>query len=353
MGKVTRRIQLLEQQIKLLTGLLREKDHKIDRLEHRLDLLLRKRFGRSSEKLPSGQGELFDFAVESKDPTEESASEEEAAEEDSSPRRRSRHKGRQKLPADLPRRRIEIHPDPKDCVCEYCNDSMSPIGEHVSERLDYEPASFFLVETARIKYACKTCQIGVVSSDLPAEPIEKGLPGPGLLAHVLTSKYCDHLPLYRQEAIFARAGIPLSRKTLCGWVGAMAGLLEPIVRRLRESILASDVIQSDDTTIRVLDPEATGASWRGLAEHGPQRGEGERRAHPIALPDRALDQGLECRRALLRSSRALLARARSVAQASSRARVPAQVPVRHGDPIHSRKVEGAPALCVRRPTGDR
>ena len=254
-------VELQKQQIDVLTKLLAQRDRDVERLKHRVDLLVRQRYGRSSEKLPNGQGELFDLEVDESEEME--ASEDEEPSSDDEPARKSRHKGRQKLPQELPRRRTEIHPDPQSCICEYCNEAMSPIGEEVSERLDYEPASYFVVETARIKYGCASCQIGVACPELPPEPIEKGMPGLGLLAHVVTSKYCDHLPLYRLEAIFARAGLHLSRKTLCGWVGAVAGLLEPIVARLREIILSRDVIQSDDTTIRVLDREAPGGSRRG------------------------------------------------------------------------------------------
>ncbi len=259
-------IELLRQQIELLTKLLKEKDRDIERLQHRLDLLLRRRFGRSSEKLHDGQGQLFAPEEDESEETGEDeapASEDDPTPDDDTPTKKSRHKGRQKLSPDLPRKRNEIHPDPQDCICEHCNEAMSPIGEEVSERLDYEPASYFVIETARIKYGCPGCQIGVVCAELPPEPIEKGMPAAGLLAHVVTSKYCDHLPLYRLESIFARAGIHLSRKTLCSWVAAVAILLVPIVARLREIILSRDVIQSDDTTIRVLDPEATGGSRRG------------------------------------------------------------------------------------------
>ena len=121
----------------------------------------------------------------------------------------------------------------------------------MSEQLEYAPASFFVIEHIRPKYACPCCQEGVTVAFKPAQPIEKGLPGPGLLAHVAVSKYCDHLPLYRQESILARHGVHLSRKTLWGWMRAEAVLLEPVAEAARMRVLQSKVIHTDDTPVTV------------------------------------------------------------------------------------------------------
>jgi transposase len=126
----------------------------------------------------------------------------------------------------------------------------------------------------RPKYACGRCQQGVVQAVLPARPIEKGRPGPGLLAHVVSSKYADHLPLYRLEQIFARHGVQITRRTLSEWNGAVADLLEPIVRVMhREHVRQSPWIQCDDTTLDVQDPSRapgirTGHLWVYRGELG-------------------------------------------------------------------------------------
>ena len=124
--------------------------------------------------------------------------------------------------------------------CATCDTEKVRIGADITEELDYVPASFVIREYVRPKYACGRCQQGVVQAVLPARPIEKGRPGPGLLAHVVSSKYADHLPLYRLEQIFARHGVQITRRTLSEWNGAVADLLEPIVRVMhREQVRGS------------------------------------------------------------------------------------------------------------------
>jgi hypothetical protein len=109
----------------------------------------------------------------------------------------------------------------------------------------------FVREHVRVKYACRSCEEGVVLGDLPPRPIEKGRPGPGLLAQVVTSKYGDHLPLHRQEGIFARHGVSIARSTMCDWIRDVASLLSPIVRRMRDEILSTNLVMTDDTPVRV------------------------------------------------------------------------------------------------------
>ncbi|QDV34420.1 Transposase IS66 family protein [Tautonia plasticadhaerens] len=159
-----------------------------------------------------------------------------------------------------------------------------PIGEETSEQLDYRPASLFVVEHVRFKVACRHCQGHVAVAAKPPQPIEKGLPGPGLLAQVITSKYADHLPLYRQEGIFAQHGVEQSRKTMCGWMARAAWLLEPIWKAMRAEVLRSRVIQTDDTTVPVLDRRLdrarTARLWVYLGD----------REHPYALYDYTADR---------------------------------------------------------------
>jgi transposase len=153
----------------------------------------------------------------------------------------------------LPRERIEYHPPKEDLICPCCGQAKRAIGEEVTEELEYVPASFVVRQHVRIKYACKNCQEGVVIADLPARPIEKGRPGPGLLSNVLTSKYCDHLPLHRQEGIWKRHGVHIMRSTMCDWVRDCADLLSPIVRYMQTMILQSKKIHTDDTPVPVQD----------------------------------------------------------------------------------------------------
>jgi transposase len=164
------------------------------------------------------------------------------------------------LPAHLPRRRIEVDLSEAEKQCA-CGHARTRIGEDVSEKLEYEPASFVVIETVRPKYACQNCHEGVVEAPAPPQAVEKSLAGEGLLAHVIVSKYVDHLPLHRLEGIFARDRIDLPRSTLCGWVADVATALTPIGEQLRREITAGDYLQTDDTTITVLGDD--GGSFKG------------------------------------------------------------------------------------------
>ena len=165
--------------------------------------------------------------------------------------------GRVPLPAHLPRERIEHHPPKEELICSCCGQAKQIMGEEITEELDYVPASFVVRQHVRFKYVCKHCQEGVVIADLPPRPIEKGRPGTGLLAHVLTSKYADHLPLNRQQGIFRRHEVDIHRSTMCDWVRDCAHLLSPIVHYLKQLILLSKVINTDDTPVPVLDDSRT------------------------------------------------------------------------------------------------
>ena len=131
---------------------------------------------------------------------------------------------------------------------------MKRIGEEVSERLEYVPASLVVIEEVCQKYACpKGCT--VITAEKPMAPIEKGLAGPGLLAQVAVSKYGDHLPLHRQAEIFRRQGVELSRQTMCDWMRACADLASPLYELMKQQVLGSKAVQTDDTPVPVLDPD--------------------------------------------------------------------------------------------------
>ena len=128
---------------------------------------------------------------------------------------------------------------------------MRQFGQDVSEQLERVPASYKVIQHVRPKFACGACE-QVVQAPAPARPIDQGLPGPGLLAHVLVSKFADHLPLYRQSEIYAREGVDLCRSTLAGWVGAASELLAPLVDQITRHVLAGSKIHADDTPASVV-----------------------------------------------------------------------------------------------------
>ena len=229
------------------------------RLWHELRRLKRYVFGQRTEKLSiisENQEPLFT---------------EEAALADAAPvatevaaHERRRGGGRKPLPADLPRERVEYEPAQKTCQC--CGDEMPKIGEEVTEELEYAPARFFVREHVRIKRACPRCKDGVSTGKLPpeAQVIERGRPGAGLLAHIIVSKYCDHLPLHRQEQIFERHGVTLPRQRMCDWIEDVAEkLLIPISGEIKKSAVSSGYVHADETELQVQTPEKKGKLHKG------------------------------------------------------------------------------------------
>jgi transposase len=237
-------------------------------LQHQVIQLQRMLFGRRSERLlpddPS-QGFLFGRIdpQESQEDTQASQEEsappsEEASEEDEepAPRRQTRHRGRRPLPDHLMRCVHDIHPPQEEQTCPSCGHAKTAFGTDVTEELEMIPVKFFVNQYVRYKYACPCCQGSVSQGPLPARPIEKGIPGPGFLADLVASKYAEHLPLYRLQERYRRAEIKLSLSTLCDWVGHVAWLTAPIVEAMKQLLVASRKINTDDTPITVLDPNA-------------------------------------------------------------------------------------------------
>ena len=241
-------------------ALIRELVRDIRQYQQRIDDLTRRLFGRRSEKLDPKDLDFFghpewlpDGAPEAvaDAPDDEAPEETDESEAKMRPAPKRRNRGRKPLPKDLPRDRREYGVPEAEKTCPDCGAEKQRIGEDVTEQLDYVPASLVVVEHVRLKYACKHCQGHVTQAEKPPQPIEKGLAGPGLLAHVITSKYCDHLPLHRQESILARHGVELSRSTLCDWMMDTAALLEPVVRGMQREMLKSAVLHTDDTPVPV------------------------------------------------------------------------------------------------------
>ena len=159
---------------------------------------------------------------------------------------------RRPLPDHLPRQKL-THEPTSTCTCAQCGGALRLLGEDVSEMLEYIPEHWKVLRHVRPKYSCAHCQT-IVQAPAPSRPIARGLAGPGLLAHVLVSKYCDHLPLYRQSQIYAREGVELERSTLADWVGSCSTLMEPLIEALGDYVLAAEKLHADDTPVPVLAP---------------------------------------------------------------------------------------------------
>ena len=231
-----------------LRCLLIESQARIDKLTYELAYYKRQRYGVKAEHLSAEQAQLFEETTAA----DLAAIGEELERLSSSPAKEKDHPKRKPLPAELPR--TEIHHEPETTPCA-CGCQMKRIGEDVAEKLDYTPGTFTVERHIRGKWACAKCET-LVQAPVPAHVIDKGIPTTGLLAQVLIAKYLDHLPLYRQEAIFARAGLPIPQSTLAQWVGQMGVALQPLVDALKDEMLAHPVLHADETPVAMLDPGA-------------------------------------------------------------------------------------------------
>jgi transposase len=315
---------ILKRMILELLATLHREQHDKQELRDRLDLLLRRLYGPKSERFNPDQLLLFDEPAESQDqaapPSTVAAPAEPAA-----TKRRGQPHGRKPLPKNLPRRPVHHELSASERIC-VCGQVRVDIGTDVSEQLDWQPASFFVWQHWVHKYLCPHCAHGqpkavadtanpepsadatadaasvpasesisvlstagargpaVIAAAKPAGPIDKGLPGPGLLAQVIVSKYFDHLPLYRQERIFGRQGVDIARSTSCAWMAACAELLRPVYDLMVEAVLQSLWLHTDDTSIKNLDhaPGTTDKAhlWTYLGD----------RAHPYNVFDFTLNR---------------------------------------------------------------
>jgi transposase len=177
---------------------------------------------------------------------------------------------RRSLPNHL-QREVQTH-TPAEQGCPACGAELNQLGEDVSEVLEWVPASFKVIRHVRPKMACTKCDV-IVQAEAPSRPIARGLAGPGLLAHVLVSKYGDHVPLYRQSEIYAREGVELERSTLADWVGSTSKLLEPLNEALRQHVISGSKLHADDTPVPVLEPgkgrTKTGRLWTYVRDDRP------------------------------------------------------------------------------------
>ncbi len=267
-------LETAHQLIRELLETLGQQIHLNKKLQHQLEQLLRQRYGKKGERIDPAQLLLFAqeiLAQAEAAPTPAVTSDPEPKSTPVPSASKKNGHGRKPLPASLPRKPI-LHDVPlEQRVCPDCGVERTCIGREVREQLEYVPASIIVLEHIRPKYACRACEGNVVIAERLAEPIEKGLPGPGLMAHVAVSKYADHQPLYRLEGIFKRFGLDLSRSTMCDWMAVSAELLAPIVKLMLSRILTSKVVQNDDTTVPVQDHAGKGIKkgrlWACVGDH--------------------------------------------------------------------------------------
>src|SRR6516225_5472380 len=239
-----------DEQLLCKEGQLSSLAEEIERLKLLIAKLRRMQFGRKSEKLDELETSRAQQSIAASTPLVVSAV------------NRTAKRARQPLPAHLPRETHKMLP--KQEACPDCGGRLKPLGEDVSEMLEYVPEHFKVVRQVRPKLACASCD-KIVQAEAESRPIERGIAGPGLLAHVLVSKYADHLPLYRQAEIYARDGVELDRSTMAEWVGGCSRLLQPLVEALRRQVMSAEKLHADDTPVPVLAPgrgkTKTGRLW--------------------------------------------------------------------------------------------
>lgn len=247
-----------------------EQLHKAQAQVNHLSRLL---FGKKAEKFDPNQLVLgfeiprIEFPFESNEAEEADSGEEESA---VLPRKSRTEKGR--VVRSLPVERVEVEIPESERQCPHCQRPMQPFGEEVTSQIEYQPARLFRKDYARQKYSCTSCHEGVVVAKAPERPLEDARCGPALLAHVAVSKFQDHLPLYRQERILERAGLDLSRSTLGDWILKSGFALTPVVSSMKQRLLAGNLIQTDDTGVRVLN-EKEGSTTGHLWVYGHPAGE--------------------------------------------------------------------------------
>lgn len=260
----------------------------VERLKAIIDALQRHRFGRRSEQLDPDQLQLALEEVET------AMAEAEHARDKASrtPADRPRRTNRGSLPAHLERVEQIVDVESKACPC--CGGALHQIGEDVAERLDVVPTTFRVLVTRRPRYGCRSCESAILQTPALARIIEGGIPTEALIAHVLVSKYADHLPLYRQAQIYARQGIELDRSTLADWVGRAAWYLRPLRDHILGALRGSERLFADETTAPVLDPgrgrTKTGQLWAYARDDRPWGGSDPPIVAYVYAPDRKAER---------------------------------------------------------------
>jgi transposase len=260
----------------VLQQMLRDLYAENDKLRLLIDRLTRHQFGRRSEQLAVEQLQL---GLEDQ---EQTIAEHQAAQDAAEPADRSKARSSSArpirnhgaLPAHLPRYEVVIDVEHEACPC--CGAGMHCIGEMRTEQLDISPAQLRVRVTRRPRYACRSCAEAVITAEAPARPIDGGMPTEALIVHIVVSKFCDSLPLYRQSQMLGRQGIALDRSTLSNWVGTACWWLTPLYDLVVATVLSSPKIFADDTTLPVLDPGCgktkTGYLWCYAVDDRPWDG---------------------------------------------------------------------------------
>lgn len=261
---------------------LRSREIEIENLKLLVLKLQRMQFGRKSEKVERQIAQL-ELCLEELESTPAAP----AASAPSAPGTARNKPARRPLPESLPRV-TQTHAPSRE-TCPDCGGSLRPLGDDVSEMLEYVPAHFEVIRIVRPKLSCAACE-RIVQEPAPSRPIDRGLAGPGLLAHVLVSKYADHLPLYRQAEIYEREGLELDRSTLAGWVGGASEALAPLVEQLRRYVISAAKLHGDDTPVPVLAPgngkTKTGRLWTYVRDDRPAGSEAAPAVWFAYSPDR-------------------------------------------------------------------
>ncbi len=254
LDRLAQQTALAQQQAIVLerqAGELKHKTVLLDKLTYEMAVLKRLKFAAKTEALNAGQASLLQESLE-----EDLQAVGQEIEQLRTPAEKAelsdkRQPRRLPLPEHLPRQEFVHEPESTEC----CGQPMTRMGEETSEKLDYQPGVFTVHRHVRGKWVCACCST-LKQQPVDAHIIDKGLATTGLLAHVLVAKYADHLPLYRQEAIYARAGVPLSRSTLAQWVGSCGVQLQPLVNALRQAVLGQRVLHADETPVQMLKPSS-------------------------------------------------------------------------------------------------
>jgi transposase len=228
-------------------------------LRQKIDALCRRIYGKGSEKVSAEQLALAFAQLPPEDapapaPVAPAGSKDEPEKEGDVKPARRKPTGRRPFPENLPRKRTTVEPSPEELVC-HCGCEKTKISEKVNEKVNYTPASVFVEETVRPVYGCPKCHDGITVAPPPPQALEGSAAGSGLLAHIIVSKYVDHLPLYRLERIFERMGLRFSRSTMCGLLAQVEALLAPLGEEIIRRLRAGPYLQFDDTSVRVLTEE--------------------------------------------------------------------------------------------------
>jgi transposase len=239
--------QALKEMVVELFQKLQRREGEVEESKQQMQMLLRAKYGRKGEAFDPQQMMLFEEVKK-----EEEVKAEEQRETNTHAGNRDGH-GRKRIALELPRKPVLHEITGERLSCPECGETRTRIGEETSEQYDYVPASVCVVEHVRCKYACLKCQGQVILADAPSKPIAKGMATAGMLAHVATSKFADHLPLHRLEGIFKRQGARIARSTMCDWLAATAVLLQLLYEHMKKRVLSSRIIWTDDTPVKLQD----------------------------------------------------------------------------------------------------